>query len=482
MALLSENKLKFVDGSIKAPPSTASLFSVWERCNTMVLSWLTHSLSLSITSSILWIDKAYDVWDDLQECFLQGDIFRISYLQEEIYGFKQGDRSVTNYFTELKILWDELKNLRPLPACTCATPCSCGVLTTFKKYQNSDYVIRFLKGLTDQFAIVRTQIMLMDPLPPINKVFSLVLQQERQLNFGVAKVFVNKAVKENSAANKSQNNRRFNPANSQHNGDNRFCTFCGKPRHTVETCYKKHGFPPGYKSKSHNPTTHNVTVEENGTDLPMQSDATVNSQEDTGATDHIAHSLFSFDSYKQIKPILVTLPNGSKITAQYSGVVSLTEKLVLTNDLTLWKTIGSAKVDDGLYVMTKSSVSAASSVHLSVSLASNHSVPLPQNSTVFDSDPCPPKYTSLSTSSSLPPDNFSSTDSPIPSPVIPPDRNSKRLRKPPSYLKDYHCNMVTAPELSVPQSGTTYPLSSVLSYSNLSPNQLHFTLAVSTIF
>ncbi|KAJ0035424.1 hypothetical protein Pint_25370 [Pistacia integerrima] len=268
MALLSENKLKFFDGSIKAPPSTDSLFSVWERCNSMVLSWLTHSLSLSITSSILWIDKAYDGWDDLQERFLQGDIFRISYLQEEIYGFKQGDRSVTNYFTELKILWDELKNLRPLPACTCATPCSCGVLTTFNKYQNSDYVIRFLKGLSDQFAVVRTQIMLMDPLPLINKVFSLVLQQERQMNFGVAKVFVNKAVKENSAANKSQNNRRFNLANSQRNGDNRFCTFCGKPRHTVETCYKKHGFPLGYKSKSHNPTAHNVTVEENDTDLP----------------------------------------------------------------------------------------------------------------------------------------------------------------------------------------------------------------------
>ncbi|KAJ0034730.1 hypothetical protein Pint_25880 [Pistacia integerrima] len=366
----------------------------------MVLSWLIHSLSSSITSSILWIDKAYDVWDDLQEWFSQVDIFRISDLQEEIYSFKQGDQSVTNYFTELKILWDELKNLRPLPTYTCATPCCCGVLTTFKNYHNSDYVIRFLIDLSDQFAVVRTQIMLIDPLPPINKVFSLVLQQERHMSFGVAKVFINKAVKENSQANKSQNTWRFNSSSSQHNGDSWFCTFCGKPRHIVETCYRKHGFPPGYKSKSHNPTTHNLIVEENGTNLPMQSDASVNNPEgsgvsltqdqyhqllallqssnseqsshvtnqffvsqpkstltshfsssvlgnhfaltcsrsplwivDTGATDHIAHSLSSFDSYKQIKPILVTLPNGSNINAQYSGVVSLTDKLVLTNVL-----------------------------------------------------------------------------------------------------------------------------------------------------
>ncbi|KAJ0039193.1 hypothetical protein Pint_23403 [Pistacia integerrima] len=193
MALLSKNKLKFVDGTIKAPSSTNSLFSGWERCNTMVLSWLTHSLSPSITNSILWSDKAYDVWSDLYERFSQGDIFRISDLQEEIYSFKQGDKNVTDYFTEFKVLWDELMIFRPLPLCTCSTPCSCGILNTFKTYRNNDYVIRFLKGLNDSFSTGRSQIMLMDPLPSINKVFSLVVQQERQLSLGVAKVFVNKS-------------------------------------------------------------------------------------------------------------------------------------------------------------------------------------------------------------------------------------------------------------------------------------------------
>ncbi|KAJ0028305.1 hypothetical protein Pint_35328 [Pistacia integerrima] len=214
MVLLSKNKLKFIDGSSKAPPTIDSLFSTWERCNTMVLSWLTHSLSSSINSSILWIDKAYDVWDDLQKRFSQGDIFRILDLQEDIYSFKQGNRSVTNYFTELKILWDELKNLRPLPTCTCATPCSCAVVTTFKNYHNSDYIIRFLKGCSDQFVVVRSQIMLMDPLPSINKFFSLVLQQERQMSLEVARVFVHKAAKENSQANKSQNTWKFNSSRS----------------------------------------------------------------------------------------------------------------------------------------------------------------------------------------------------------------------------------------------------------------------------
>ncbi|KAK4265078.1 hypothetical protein QN277_026177 [Acacia crassicarpa] len=48
MLLLSKNKLGFINRSIPASKSTDSLFSIWERCNMMVLSWLTRSISSSI--------------------------------------------------------------------------------------------------------------------------------------------------------------------------------------------------------------------------------------------------------------------------------------------------------------------------------------------------------------------------------------------------------------------------------------------------
>ena len=82
-------------------------------------------------------------------------------------------------------------NFRPIPVCTCTDPCACGAVTKFTTYQKNDYAIRFLKGLNDRFTHVRSQIMLIDPLPSINKVFSLVVQQERQLDLGEnVKVFV----------------------------------------------------------------------------------------------------------------------------------------------------------------------------------------------------------------------------------------------------------------------------------------------------
>ena len=41
-------------------------------------------------------------------------------------------------------------------------------------------IMRFLKGLNDQFSSVGSQILLMYSLPSINQVYSIILQQERQ--------------------------------------------------------------------------------------------------------------------------------------------------------------------------------------------------------------------------------------------------------------------------------------------------------------
>ena len=49
--------------------------------------------------------------------------------------------------------------------------------------------MQFLKGLNDQYSVVCSQILLMDPLPPINRAYALILQQERQLLSETSEVF-----------------------------------------------------------------------------------------------------------------------------------------------------------------------------------------------------------------------------------------------------------------------------------------------------
>ena len=129
----------------------------------------------------MWMETASDIWITLKKRYYQGDVFHISDLQEELYLLKQGDATITTYFTKLKGLIQELDNFCPIPSYTCVVVCACDLIPVIKSYREVDYVIRFLRGLNEQYSIVRSNIMMMKPLPDLDKVFSILIQQERQL-------------------------------------------------------------------------------------------------------------------------------------------------------------------------------------------------------------------------------------------------------------------------------------------------------------
>jgi len=104
MSLISKNKICFIDGTIQAPTYTNPLFSTWQRANMLVVSWILKAISPSIAQSIICMDNAFNIWNDLKERFSQGDMIRIVDLQEMISLLKQGDLFVRNYFTQLNFL------------------------------------------------------------------------------------------------------------------------------------------------------------------------------------------------------------------------------------------------------------------------------------------------------------------------------------------------------------------------------------------
>ncbi|XP_047176194.1 uncharacterized protein LOC124843482 [Vigna umbellata] len=146
----------------------------------MVQSWIMKTLSPQIAESVMYLEDAQELWEELKERFSKGDHFKFSDLLQEIHSIRQGERSVSQFFTDLKILWEELEFLRPIPRCSCNIPCSVDLSKAFHKYREMEHVICFLKGLNECYNTVRTQILLMEPLPNINRVFSLIMQQERQ--------------------------------------------------------------------------------------------------------------------------------------------------------------------------------------------------------------------------------------------------------------------------------------------------------------
>lgn len=112
------------------------------------MAWLFNLVSKDLQSSIVYFKTARDVWLDLQHRFSQGNGPRIFELKKEVCSLSQKDLTINGYYTKFKSLWDELSNYRTY---------SCG-------HQIEECTMSFLMGLNDNYATVRGQILLMDPI------------------------------------------------------------------------------------------------------------------------------------------------------------------------------------------------------------------------------------------------------------------------------------------------------------------------------
>lgn len=129
-------------------------------------------------------------------------------------------------------------------------------------------------GLNDYFTAIRGQILMMEPKPPISKVFNLVSQEERQRSM--------KYSQSTSAVvfQTSQSESPSQPVVAAYvNGYNTqkprpICSYCRLSGHTVNRCYKLHGYPQGYKTQGSYPKPQNQSQQAQFTGLyvkPQQS-------------------------------------------------------------------------------------------------------------------------------------------------------------------------------------------------------------------
>lgn len=252
IALSAKNKFEFVDGSITKPNgSDPERLKLWIRNNNIIISWILNAVSKEISGSIIYLETAAEMWKELRERFQQSNGPRIFQIKRNLMNLNQGQDNVSTYYTKFKMLWEELSNY--------STLCTCNVA------KDLEQTMSFLMGLNDSYAQLRGQVLLMDPIPSVNRIFSLVIQEERHRDIHMVQQNDNIV-----AFNVRSNNNNFNTANNNSNqfqgnktqGHNRypgnnsksyrkdspFCTHCNRSGHTQEKCYRLHGFPPGYRN------------------------------------------------------------------------------------------------------------------------------------------------------------------------------------------------------------------------------------------
>ncbi|XP_060960921.1 uncharacterized protein LOC133031442 [Cannabis sativa] len=119
IALVARNKVKFVNGKLPQPDEDTENYDSWCRCNNTVISWILHAISGEIAGSIRYHDNAAEIWKELHERFNENNAPRIFEAKKTIQSLKQGSNFVTTYFTRLKSLWDQIREYRPQPVCSC---------------------------------------------------------------------------------------------------------------------------------------------------------------------------------------------------------------------------------------------------------------------------------------------------------------------------------------------------------------------------
>ncbi|XP_059277714.1 uncharacterized protein LOC132031841 [Lycium ferocissimum] len=129
----AKNKVGFIDGTNKSPEITSTDFNLWSRCNDMVTFWLLNSLSRDISDSVIYSKSAEDLWNDL-----------------EARGKDKVVKSVQN-----------------------------------------ERLIQFLMGLNDAYVSIKSNIIMMSPLPSVSQAYALLIQDEKQREVFVQSHFPN---------------------------------------------------------------------------------------------------------------------------------------------------------------------------------------------------------------------------------------------------------------------------------------------------
>lgn len=145
-----------------------------------------------------------------------------------------------------------------------------------------------MKGLDEKFSHSKSQIMMMNPLPNIDKALYLVIQQERELNYSNSIESLKASITDlhiNTHGNyKGTPFTKGKGYNSSAKGGNQVCTHYGRTKHIVDTCFLKHEYPPaGFRE-----------ITKNSYNGKSYSQAKVNNTHTTNPTKGSSTSAFGF--------------------------------------------------------------------------------------------------------------------------------------------------------------------------------------------
>ncbi|KAL2943034.1 Retrovirus-related Pol polyprotein from transposon RE1 [Bienertia sinuspersici] len=242
IALASKRKLGFVTGTIARDAEDKEKQEQWDTCNCMIIAWILFNVSDSIKKSIVYVDSARAIWKQLEQRYSVVNGSRKYRLNKEIYELKQKESSINEYYTTMKILWEELESMSGYPVITNMTVEMNAFIRALEVEKEEQRLFQFLNGLNETYASQRSNILMRSPLPTVEEACAILQQEEAQR---VVLQPVKVEMESSALYSKGTNERTVEN-----------CSVCGKRGHGADKCWSVVGFPrwhpkhkPGQRGK-----------------------------------------------------------------------------------------------------------------------------------------------------------------------------------------------------------------------------------------
>ncbi|KAJ0454457.1 putative RNA-directed DNA polymerase [Helianthus annuus] len=243
LALEAKNKFGFVNGKCEKSTEDDVLASQWDRCNSVVLTWLLNSVSEELFLGQVFSSLASEVWEDLKETYDKIDGSVVYDLFKKINNISQNGSTVADYYNRLTTMWKQFDAMLQLPTCSCKAA---------KDYNDFSMLIKlmqFLMGLDDVYQPVRTNLLTRETFPSVKVAYSVVSREESH------RLTSNGSKGQNvSFASKSNQSFESRRKTSNQRGPNSVlkCTHCNMLGHTVDRCFELIGYPPNFRKRTNN--------------------------------------------------------------------------------------------------------------------------------------------------------------------------------------------------------------------------------------
>ncbi|GFZ01178.1 hypothetical protein Acr_14g0008130 [Actinidia rufa] len=233
------------------PAADDPAFSTWDEEDSIIMSWLWDSMDPMISYTCLFFSTAKEIWEFIRRTYSKArDAAQVYEIKVKTTVTKQGDKSVTEYANLLQNRWQELDHYRVFEM---KCPEDAAIL---KSFIEKDRVYDFLAGLNPEFDQARIQILGKKDTPSLEETISLIRAEESRMN-----VMLEPQIMDGSAlATKTDHQEKgkidlpkYSGRENQlkENKDNLWCTYCKKPRHTREKCWKLNGKPSSREWGNH---------------------------------------------------------------------------------------------------------------------------------------------------------------------------------------------------------------------------------------